>query len=194
MAPADPRARPRSRRARGPRFVVIGDLNADGKADIVAANQLSNTASVFLGTGTGSFSGPGIVPIGTDPFAVAIGDVSGDGKPDLVSANATPDSLYVLLGDGAGASARRPPIRSASNSPPTRWRSATWTAMASPTSRRRTTAPTRSRSSRGMASAPSPAKPTIRWGRIRDMWRSATSTPTAGPISPSRTRAPRRLI
>jgi hypothetical protein len=81
---------------------VIGDLNGDGRPDIVAANELSNTASVFLGTGSGTFASPGIVPIGSDPFTIAIGDVSGDGKPDLVSANATPDSIYVLLGDGTG--------------------------------------------------------------------------------------------
>ena len=39
----------------GPRSVAVGDLNGDGKADLAVANVGSNTLSVLLGNGDGSF-------------------------------------------------------------------------------------------------------------------------------------------
>src|SRR5213593_2645643 len=39
----------------GPLSVAIGDLNADGRVDVVVADQLSNTVSVLLGVGDGTF-------------------------------------------------------------------------------------------------------------------------------------------
>jgi hypothetical protein len=83
--------------------VAIGDLNGDGKPDIVAVNWANKVTGVLLGDGTGSFGPATFVQAGFLPWAVAIGDVSGDGKPDLVVANEGDDSVSVLLGDGTGA-------------------------------------------------------------------------------------------
>src|SRR5262249_1260707 len=39
----------------GPLAAAVGDLNGDGKLDLVVANTVSNDVSILLGTGTGSF-------------------------------------------------------------------------------------------------------------------------------------------
>ncbi len=83
-----------------PRSVVIGDIDGDGKPDLVAANNNSNTVSVLRNTSTsGSISAAAKVDFitGTTPRSVTLGDVDGDGKPDLVIANnAVPYSISVL--------------------------------------------------------------------------------------------------
>src|SRR5438552_514453 len=42
----------------GPRSVAIGDLDGDGKSDLAVANQSSNSVSVRLGNGNGTFKPP----------------------------------------------------------------------------------------------------------------------------------------
>src|SRR5439155_20682718 len=41
-----------------PRAVAVGDFNGDGLLDVVAAKQLSETVSVLLGHGNGTFAAP----------------------------------------------------------------------------------------------------------------------------------------
>ena len=67
--------------------MAVGDVNGDGKPDLVVANEGSNTVSVLLGNGNGTFQAQQTFATGTDPISVAVGDVNGDGKPDLVVAN-----------------------------------------------------------------------------------------------------------
>ena len=85
-----------------PSAVAIGELNGDGQRDLVVANRGSNTVSVFLGTGGGSFGPRTDLPTGTAPVAVAIKDVSGDGFPDLAVANSGDATVSVFLGNGTG--------------------------------------------------------------------------------------------
>ena len=77
---------------------AVGDLDGDGKPDVVTRG-VSNTVSVLRNTsGTGSISfAPYITfPTGTNPNSVAIGDLDGDGKPDLLVANTDANSFSVL--------------------------------------------------------------------------------------------------
>src|SRR5262245_61649416 len=72
-----------------PRSVAIGDLDGDGKSDLAVANVLSNSVSVLLAHGDGTFGTRTDFPTGAGsiPFSVVLRDVSGDGAPDLVVAN-----------------------------------------------------------------------------------------------------------
>jgi hypothetical protein len=89
-----------------PGAAAIGDLNADGKADLVVVDVYGATVSVLLGTGNGAFATPASYQLGTNSsmtylVAVAIADLDGNGRPDLavqVDGRAT-----VLLDTGNGA-------------------------------------------------------------------------------------------
>ena len=85
-----------------PYSVAIGDLNADGKPDLGVANYESNTVSVLLGNGDGSFGTKTDFATGIGPSSVAIRDLNGDGKLDVVVANFDLGSVSVLLGNGDG--------------------------------------------------------------------------------------------
>ena len=47
--------------------VAVGDVNGDGKPDIVVANEISNTVSVLLGNGNGTFQTQQTFATGNDP-------------------------------------------------------------------------------------------------------------------------------
>jgi outer membrane protein assembly factor BamB len=79
--------------------VAIGDVNADGKADLALAAYSPAAVLVLLGNGDGTFQAPLSDALSASPGAVAIGDLNRDGKPDLV---ALTSDVEVLLGNGDG--------------------------------------------------------------------------------------------
>lgn len=73
-----------------PFAVVTGDIDGDGKADIVTANRPDNTVSVLRNTsqnGSASFTAKIDFATGIGPRSVAVGDIDGDGKLDLAVGN-----------------------------------------------------------------------------------------------------------
>ncbi len=91
--------------AESARDVAAGDLNGDGKQDLVVCHLLTGELSVRLGDGAGGFpSGSGITCPGF-PRCLALGDITGDGKLDAVVGrigNFPGGSVALLVGTGAG--------------------------------------------------------------------------------------------
>ena len=82
-----------------PRSVSIGEIDGDGKPDLVVANALSNTLSILRNistSGTISLSPKVDFATGTGPLTTDIGDLDGDGKPDLAVANSNDNTMSVL--------------------------------------------------------------------------------------------------
>jgi hypothetical protein len=103
--------------------LVAGDLNGDGKPDLVTVNSDDNDLSIALNDGRGGFAlapgGP--YAIGQSPYPVTLADVNGDGHLDLIAtstsrqtaqAGKSSAALTLLLGDGrAGFRTSRVPLR-----------------------------------------------------------------------------------
>jgi hypothetical protein len=91
-------------------WVATGDVNGDGKADLVATLQdasfagcQNNTVAVLTGKGTGKFNKAVYYSTGStaQEGVVYLTDVNGDGKLDIVTENAD-GTISVLLNKGNG--------------------------------------------------------------------------------------------
>ena len=95
-------------------FLVIADVNGDGKPDLVVADECSDhptcnsgAVGVLLGNGDGTFQAAVIYPSGgiasfSGATSVAVADVNGDGRPDVLVGNYFSGTVGVLLGNGDG--------------------------------------------------------------------------------------------
>ncbi|MEI6508716.1 MAG: FG-GAP-like repeat-containing protein, partial [Bacteroidota bacterium] len=79
--------------------VATGDIDGDGKQDMVIVNSSSNTVSLFRNTSTlGSlgFAAKVDFTTGTTPSSVKLGDLDGDNKVDLIIPNNSSSTISVF--------------------------------------------------------------------------------------------------
>lgn len=85
-----------------PRGIAIGDLNADGRLDLVTANYEGASVTSFVGNASGGFETPVTQPRAGGPWAVVIGEFTRDGVADVAIAMRSGGSVAILSGHGDG--------------------------------------------------------------------------------------------
>ncbi|KAJ5690930.1 hypothetical protein N7488_012497 [Penicillium malachiteum] len=87
-----------------PEGLAIGDFNGDGHLDIVTAGLNSQSISLLLGDGAGSFGPPASFAVfGMSVRSMAVGDFNKDGFPDVVIPAQSSNTVSLLLGTGTGS-------------------------------------------------------------------------------------------
>jgi hypothetical protein len=83
------------------RFVLTGDLDGNGRRDVVLAHDSLHVA-VRMGNGDGTFQAPVPFSVAKGPAGAVLVDLNGDGDLDLVCTAETAHAVSILLGDGSG--------------------------------------------------------------------------------------------
>jgi sugar lactone lactonase YvrE len=91
---------------------IVGDFNNDGIPDVAAIDGSyyapSNTITIFLGNGDGTFIAAGSsLAIGYNPTAITAADMNGDGNADLIvvqeaSSTSLAGQVVIFFGNGDG--------------------------------------------------------------------------------------------
>ncbi len=92
-----------------PHGIAIGDIDGDGKKDIVVSNADEDSVSVLIASENG-FLPKEDFPVGDMPLSVDCGDLDGNGYGDICTANYNADSVVVLLNGVEFSKKYEPPV------------------------------------------------------------------------------------
>jgi hypothetical protein len=93
----------------GPVWIVTGNFHQSSttdpstNVDIIVANQKTNSLSVLLGNGNGTFQAPTTVVTGSMPSSIAVADFNSDGIADVAVVNQGDNTIGIYLGNGDGS-------------------------------------------------------------------------------------------
>ncbi|MCB9072025.1 MAG: VCBS repeat-containing protein [Bdellovibrionaceae bacterium] len=79
------------------------DMNANGKADLIATRSDNSLTEVFLGNGQGVFTLQSSTSNGGRGYHLKVADFTGDNIPDAVVANRDQRTFVIMTGDGTGS-------------------------------------------------------------------------------------------
>lgn len=83
---------------RQPNMVAIGDIDADGVANVVVSNPDSDNIVTFMMRRGDSVAAGSTRSVPGRPKGLAVRDLNGDGKADIVVANSAANTVTVILG------------------------------------------------------------------------------------------------
>jgi hypothetical protein len=91
---------------------AVGDLNGDGKPDVVAGNVSPNTVTIFINDGAGTLTATRFLAVSHQVFTVTLADFNNDGHLDILvnEISAAGLTFEILFGDGAGNFSAATPI------------------------------------------------------------------------------------
>ena len=86
-----------------PMWVTLGDMNNDGRLDIVCANRYSDNIGILFGQDNGTFADIITYSTGTNtsPLSVAVGDINNDGRLDI-AVSSLKGYVFIFLGHDNG--------------------------------------------------------------------------------------------
>jgi hypothetical protein len=84
--------------------LAVGDIDGDGRPDLVATSQSSNQVEVFINrTAAGAMPinllPPAAFTTNSGPFVLGLGDFNADGRLDVCTLDQSPSSVSILLAD-----------------------------------------------------------------------------------------------
>jgi subtilisin family serine protease len=101
----------------GPIAIATGKLNAGDAFDLITANQLNGTSTIFLDFNGTGFASNQTLAVGNQPTDVVLGRFDEDSDFDAIVALKGTNQLVMLVNNGAGSFTKGAPFSSGGNQP-----------------------------------------------------------------------------